>query len=118
MKKLLACILVLALTTGAFFLGRLTVPAAHSRTFYARITQKSQTHLIVEGIPENDINHRGFFQFDLGSAKLTSWRYTVITVDDLDVGDLIAVTYTGTVLEISPAIIQNVLEIQLLDDER
>ena len=117
MKKLLACILVLALMTGAFFLGRLTGPAAHSRTFYARITQKSQMHLIVEGIPENDVNHRGFFQLDVGNAKLT-WRYTDITVDDLDVGDLIAVTYTGPVLEISPAIIQNVLEIQLLDDER
>lgn len=68
MKKLLACIFVLALMTGAFFLGHLTGPAAHSRTFYARITQKSQMHLIVEGIPENDVNHRGFFQFDVGNA--------------------------------------------------
>ena len=117
MKKLLACILVLVLMTGAFFLGRLTGPAVHSRTFYARITQKSQTHLIVEGIPENDVNHRGFFQFDAESVKLT-WRYTDITVDDLDMGDLIAVTYSGEVLEISPAVIKNVLEIQLLDDER
>lgn len=117
MKKILACILVLVLMTGAFFLGRLTGPATHSRTFYTRITQKSQTHLTVEGIPENDVNHRGFFQFDAESVKLT-WRYTDITVDDLDMGDLIAVTYSGEVLEISPAVIKNVLEIQLLDDER
>ena len=117
MKKILACILIPALLAGAFFLGRFTAPATHSRTFYARITQKAGNHLIVEGIPENDVNHRGFFQFDVGSARLT-WRHSDITADDLDVGDLIAVTYSGEVLEISPAIIQNVLEIQLLDDER
>ncbi len=117
MKKMLVCVLILALTAGSFFLGRFTAPTTHSKTFYAVITQKSGDHLIVEGIPENDINHRGFFQFDLEGVKLT-WRYTEISADDLDVGDLIAVTYTGPVLEISPAIIENVLEIQLLDDER
>lgn len=117
MKKILACILALVLLASAFFLGRFTAPATHSQTFYAVITDKYESHLTVEGIPENDINHRGFFQFDVADAKLT-WRYTDITVDDLDVGDLIAVTYTGSLLEISPAIIKNVLEIQLLDDER
>ncbi len=117
MKKLLSALLILALMAGSFFLGRFTAPEIHSRTFYATITRKSGDHLIVEGIPENDINHRGQFQFDLAGAKLT-WRYTDITADDLDEGDLIAITYTGPVLEISPAIIQNVLEIQLLEDER
>lgn len=117
MKKFYAIILILALLAGSFFLGRFTAPATHSQTFYAVITQKSGDHLVVEGIPENDINHRGFFQFNLEGVKLT-WRYTDITAEDLDVGDRIAVTYTGSVLEISPAIIENVLEIQLLDDER
>lgn len=117
MKKMFTCILILLLLIGAFFLGRFTAPTTHAQTFYARITQKSGDHLIVEGIPENDINHRWSFQFDVGGARLT-WRYTDITMDDLDVGDLIAVTYSGEVLEISPAIIKNVLEIQLLDDER
>ena len=117
MKKTLACILALVLLTGAFFLGRFTAPATHARTFYAVITDKHESHLTVEGIPENDVNHRWHFQFDVGNAKLT-WRYTDITVDDLDVGDLIAITYSGEVLEVSPAIIKNVLEIQLLEDER
>jgi len=117
MKKVVSVLLILALMAGCFFLGRFTAPQTHSQTFYARIAQKSGDHLIVEGIPENDINHRGYFQFNVGDAKLT-WRYTDITLDDLDEGDLIAVTYTGSVLEISPTIIQNVLEIQLLDDER
>lgn len=117
MKKALSVLLTIALLAGAFFLGRLTAPKQNSRTFYARITQKSGDHLIVEGIPENDVNHRWMFQFGLGNAKLT-WRNTEITADDLNEGDLIAITYSGEVLEISPAIIQNVLEIQLLDDER
>lgn len=117
MKKVCICLLVLALLAGAFFLGRFTAPTAHSQTFYAVITQKNGDHLIVEGIPENDINHRWSFQFDVAEAALT-WRYTDITVEDLDVGDRIAVTYTGSVLEISPAIIENVLQIQLLEDER
>lgn len=116
MKKILVCLLILALMAGAFFLGRVTAPEKHSVTFYARITQKSGDHLIVEGIPENDVNHRWSFQFSLEDTKLT-WRNTDITPDDLDEGDLIAITYTGAVLEISPAIIENVLEIQLLDDE-
>jgi hypothetical protein len=41
-----------------------------------------------------------------------------LTLDDLDEGDLIAVTYSGSVLEVSPAIIQNILKIQLLEDQR
>ena len=116
-KKILACLVVFALLTGAFFLGRLTAPEKNFVTFYARITQISGDHLIVEGIPENDVNHRWSFQFSLEDAKLT-WRNTAITPDALDVGDLIAVTYTGSVLEISPAIIENVLEVKLLDDAR
>ena len=117
MKKIIACICLLTLLAGAFFLGRFTAPMTNSVTFYAVITQKSGDHLTVEGIPENDINHRGYFQFDLDDAKLI-WRNTKISPEDLDVGDLIAVTYTGSVLEISPAIIEHVLEVQLLEDER
>ena len=117
MKKVLSVLLIMALLAGAFALGRVTAPEKDSRTFYAVIRGKSGDHLIVEGIPENDINHRWSFQFRIEDAELT-WRSTKITGDDLDEGDLIAITYSGPVLEISPAIIQNVLAIQLLDDEK
>lgn len=118
MKRLIYILLALALMAGTFFLGRLTAPEIHSQTFYATITQKSGNHLIVEGIPENDINHRWHFQFAVEEKVPIIWRGVELTVDDLNEGDLIAITYTGPVLEISPAIIQNVRQIQLLEDER
>ena len=40
-----------------------------------------------------------------------------ITVKDLRAGNTVSVTYTGEVLEISPAQVRDVLRIQLLDDE-
>lgn len=118
MKKVVSVLLILALMAGCFFLGRLTAPETNSRTFYAHITQKSGDHFVITGIPENDINHRWDFQFTLEGNIPITWRGTGLTVEDLDEGDLIAVTYTGSVLEISPAVIQNVLAIQLLEDER
>ena len=118
MKKMLSILLILVLLAGSFLLGRLTAPEKHSQTFYARITRKSGDHMVVTGIPENDINHRWDFQFTLEEKVSILWRGTELTIDDLEEGDLIAITYTGPVLEISPAIIQNVLKIQLLEDER
>ena len=118
MKKVLSVLLILALMAGSFLLGRLTAPETHSQTFYARITQKSGDHLIVAGIPENDINHRWEFQFNLGADVPILWLGTELTLDDLDEGDLISITYTGPVMEISPAIIQDILKLQLLEDER
>ena len=118
MKKVLSILLILVLMAGSFFLGRFTAPETHSQTFYATITRKSDDYLVVSGIPENDINHRWDFQFTLEGNVPITWRGTELTVDDLHEGDMIAITYTGSVLEISPAVIQNVLRIQLLEDER
>lgn len=118
MKRVFAVLLVAALAVGAFFLGRITSPKETSQVFYGVITSKTGSHLVVEGIPENDINHRGSFQFTLDDSVTLWWCYTEISLEDLDVGDRICVKYTGPVLEISPAILEHVLEIQLLDDER
>ena len=118
MKKAVSFLLILTLMAGSFLLGRFTAPQTDSRTFYANITRKSGNHLTVTGIPENDINHRWDFQFTLEGNVPILWLGVELTVDDLDEGDLIAITYTGSVLEISPAVIQNVLRIQLLEDER
>ena len=83
MKKTVYILLILALTVGTFFLGRVTAPQTNSVTFYAVITQKSGDHLIVEGIPENDINHRWQFQFTLEEKVPIIWRGVELTVDDL-----------------------------------
>ena len=118
MRKVVSILLILALMAGSFLLGRFTAPETYSQTFYATITRKSDDHLVVSGIPENDINHRWDFQFTLEGNVPILWRGMELTMDDLDEGDLIAITYTGSVLEISPAVIQNVLRIELLEDER
>lgn len=118
MKKVVSVLLILALMAGCFFLGRFTAPQTHSQTFCARIAQKSGDHFVITGIPENDINHRWDFQFTLEGNIPITWRGEKLSAEDLREGDLIAVTYTGSVLEISPAVIQNVLAIQLLEDER
>ena len=118
MKKLFTVLLILALMAGAFVLGRVTAPETNSRTFYATIIRKNDDHLTVTGIPENDINHRWDFQFTVEEKTPITWRGEKLSMDDLQEGDLITIIYTDPVLEVSPAIIQNVLRIQLLEDER
>ena len=45
------------------------------------------------------------------------WRGTRISPKDLEEGDNISITFTGLVRESSPAGIQEVLKVQLLDDD-
>lgn len=118
MKKIVAILLAIVLVTGAFFLGRGTASEIWTNTFYATILEKNGNHLVVQGLEVNDINTRGQFQFTVDEDVELTWRYTDIALDDLDVGDNISITYTGEVMEISPAILSEVLEIQLLDDEK
>lgn len=65
----------------------------------------------------NDINFRGNFALSVVEETKITWRYTDIFMDDLDVGDSIAITFSGDILESNPAQIQTVDAIQLLDDE-
>ena len=98
------------------------IDVMNTQTFYATITDISLTsdndyQLLVHGLDINDINHRGDFHFSVEDATIL-WHNIEIDAADLDVGDNIAVTYTGDVLEIGPAILTQVLKIDLLDDER
>ncbi len=117
MKKALTVFIVMLLLVGAFALGRMTAPAVDSKTFYAVIDRTDGVHFQVTGLEVNDINHRWQFHFSLEGNTPIVWRGTVLSAADLEVGDTIAITYTGAVLETSPAGIQTVLKIELLDDE-
>lgn len=66
----------------------------------------------------NDINFRGNFRFSIAEGTKITWRYTDISADDLDVGDNIAITFTGEILETDPGQIQQIEVIQLLGDEK
>ena len=88
-----------------------------SQTFYASISDIRDSTLSVQGMDVNDINFRGDFVLDIVEETKIVWRYTELSFEDLDVGDKIAATFSGDVLESSPAQITQVEQIQLLDDE-
>ena len=121
MKKLVLAaglILFLALAAlGGFLIGRKTAAPVMGTTFYGVIDDMKGNSLTVSGLDINDINSRGRFHFTVDENTILEWRYTEIDLTDLHVGDTISVTYTGTVMEVSPAFINNVIKIQLLDDE-
>lgn len=89
-----------------------------SQTFYANISDIQDHTITVTGMEVNDINFRGKFCFVITEATKITWRYTELSMDDLEIGDSISITFTGEVLAIDPGIIQNVDLIQLLDDEK
>ena len=95
------------------------------QSFYATITdikdtglEKEPKLLEVKGLDINDINFRGNFEFVVTEATEIEWRYTKLETDELEVGDNIAIIFTGNIQEKDPAHIENILKIQLLDDEK
>ena len=89
-----------------------------SQTFYAEILEINGSSLLVKGLSVNDINFRGEFSFSVSEKTKLEWRYTEITLSDLDVGDTVSITFKGEIMESYPAIISEIVKIQLLDDEK
>ncbi|MBC8537750.1 DUF3221 domain-containing protein [Christensenellaceae bacterium NSJ-63] len=121
----IALLLFSALIAGVFyFIGYKTAydrlenatPTA-SQTFYAMISDIQGSTLHVAGLEVNDINFRGDFFFSVAEETSITWRYTDISLEDLDVGDRVSITFTGDILTTYPANITQVESIQLLDDE-
>lgn len=95
------------------------------QSFYATITdikdtglEKEPKLLEVKGLDINDINFRGNFELVVTEATEIEWRYTKLETDELEVGDNIAIIFTGNIQEKDPAHIEDVLKIQLLDNEK
>lgn len=89
-----------------------------TQTFYATISDIQKNIITVTGMDVNDVNFRGRFCFSIVEGTKITWRYTDISADDLDVGDNIAITFTGGILETDPGQIQQVEVVQLLEDEK
>ena len=66
---------------------------------------------------ENDVNYRGAFWFPVEEVMEITWHNTDISIEDLDVGDQISVSFTGEILATYPAKITQVEAIRLLEDE-
>ena len=103
---------VLLAAAGGYYGGRRSVQPLVGTTFYAVIEEIRENRLLVQGLEINDINGLA-----VGDKTELIWRGVPITLKDLRAGNTVSVTYTGEVLEISPAQVSDVLRIQLLDDE-
>lgn len=115
--------LMIMIAAGAYLLGyktaydRMDRAAYDTETFYAVITDISDSSITVRGMEINDINFRGRFTFSVMKETAYLWRGTEISPEDLDEGDNISITFTGQIQEISPVVIREVLKVQLLDDD-
>jgi len=89
----------------------------YGQTFYATIEKISGNNILVEGLKINDINYRDEYTFNVQENTILLWRGTIINISDLKEGQTISITCVGTIEETYPAIITNVVRIQLLNDE-
>lgn len=122
-KWILVFVLLLVVGAGSFLLGRetapdhttSTLPWEQCDTIYVTILEKQDDNYFhVEGLSVNDINGQGEYSFSLEDDVKLVWRGTEITAADLQVGDNIAITYSGGVLESYPAQFAQVLQIKKL----
>lgn len=88
------------------------------QTFYAVISDVEDDWFTVTGMEVNDINYRGRFCFSVDGGTAILWHHTALPAEELEPGDHIAVTFSGERLESSPAILRQVVMLQLLDDEK
>ncbi len=112
-----------ATNVGSFLLGRAmvehtVVPWEETRVFYAQIVESwGEGSFLVEGMDANDVNHRGRFTFSVEEDTSLVWRGVALSLEDLEAGHRVAVTYTGPVAESEPAQIFQVLQLEVLEDE-
>lgn len=98
--------------------GRADELLRQRETFYAEITDIRDNFFSVSGLEENDINYRSEFDFTITDKTELVWRGTAMESSEFDVGDRVAITFTGEIQETYPAHIMDVVKIQLLDDEK
>ena len=95
-----------------------TSQAMDQQTFYAQVKEINDDRFLVEGLPVNNINYRGAFDFSATEKTKLLWRGTKMGLSDFDVGDTVSITFEGEVLETYPGQIPKVVKIELLDDKK
>ena len=78
-----------------------------TETFNAVITDigENGSSMQVEGLETNDINSRGAFIFSVEDDTKLEWHHAPIKLSEFDVGDCVAVTYTGSIMESYPCLL-------------
>lgn len=106
---------------GAFLLGRAsmeyTVSWEDTEVFYAEILERRENSFLVEGLSVNDVNHQGQFSFTAEVDTRLLWNGAEISLEDLQPGQRVAITYSGDRLEIYPASLPEVYQVLLLEDK-
>ena len=90
----------------------------NSQTFYAEIKEIKEELILVKGLEINDINHRSEYNITLKDYTLIKNNNQEIKKDDLKIGNIISITYTGSVKETSPALISQTYTITLISDSK
>ncbi len=125
--RIVICLLLITVAISFYFIGykiscdkiENSYTDVETDTFYAKITDIDDMYFSVEGLPVNDINFRDEFNLNITGEEIKlEWRYTPMEISEFDVGDTIAITYSGLIQESYPAYIENVIKIKLLDDEK
>lgn len=89
--------------------------------FYANIEEINEyneiTTVLVKGLENNDINHRGEFEFSIDNDTEILWKETKAEISDLKVGQKISITSTGDVLERYPVELTKVTRVIILNEK-
>lgn len=109
-----AVMLCITLLFGVY-IGTTIVPdTTDTTTFYATVESINNNTVVVEGLDINDANGQGEYVFEITDTVKVLYNNESISLDKIKSGDNISITYTGEVLESSPAKLTNVLKICLL----
>lgn len=119
----LCLVIIILLFTAVFFyfVGyEKSLKENQAESFNAVITEigENYSYIQVEGLETNDINTRGAFTFSVEDDTKLEWHSASIKLSEFDVGDCVAVTHTGSIMERYRAKIEKVIKLQLLDYEK
>jgi len=105
---------IISLVCGVF-IGR-ALPKQPEVSFYANVLENADNYLLVEGISENDINHRSQFTVSLKKdSSVLDINGISINLSDIPQGCLVKIIYDGIVRETYPAQIDGVISIQIVE---
>jgi len=89
------------------------------QTFYAKVTEIKENHMVVEGIDENEKDFRNkSFVLDLTNETSYTWQKEKIELLNFNKGDNIEVTFKGEATETYPITIKRVGKITLLEKDK
>ena len=90
--------------------------------FYASIEEINEyngvTSVLVKGLENNDVNHRGEFEFSIDDDTEILLRENKVGISDLKVGQKISITSTGGVLERYPVELIKVTRVIILNENK